>query len=82
MSEQSTSIPRMLTEFHETPQEGHLGYYLTYAQQFVKACNILQRQKYLAASQGFTTQPLGNPKQVWEEITMPFITGLPISKGC
>lgn len=73
MSEQSTSIPRMLTEFHETPQEG---------QQFVKACNILQRQKYLAASQGFTTQPLGNPKQVWEEITMPFISRLPISKGC
>ncbi|MCI36318.1 hypothetical protein A2U01_0057541, partial [Trifolium medium] len=89
-------IPKMLAEFHVTPSGGHSGFYRTYrrlaanvywigmkakVQEYVKACDICQRQKYLATSPGGLLQPLPIPAAIWEEVSMDFITGLPKSKG-
>jgi hypothetical protein len=96
VSKQSSLIPILLKEFHETPQAGHSGFYKTYrrlaanvywmgmkstVQEFVRNCDTCQRQKYLAASPGGLLQPLPIPEQIWEDISMDFITGLPKSKG-
>lgn len=96
ISANSPCIPLLLKEFHATPQGGHSGFYRTYRriaanlfwfgmkktiQQFVMACDICQRQKYLAAAPGGLLQPLNIPNQIWEEVSMDFITGLPKSKG-
>lgn len=86
----------MLQEFHTTPQGGHSGFYRTYrrlaanvywigmknsVQQFVKGCDVCQRQKYVATSPGGLLQPLPIPDRIWEELSMDFITGLPKIRG-
>jgi hypothetical protein len=96
ISSKSQLIPLMLKEFHATPQGGHSGFYKTYRriaanvfwsgmkgaiQDYVKSCDVCQRQKYLASSPGGLLQPLPVPEQIWEDISMDFITGLPKSKG-
>ena len=96
ISRHSTLIPILLQEFHATPQSGHSGFYKTYrriaenvywigikskVQEFVRSCDVFQRQKYLACSPGGFLQPLPIPERIWEDISMDFITGLPKSKG-
>ncbi|MCH83302.1 transposon Tf2-1 polyprotein, partial [Trifolium medium] len=96
LSQKSLLIPTMLEEFHSTPNGGHSGFYKTYRriaanvywigmkgtiQEFVRKCDICQRQKYMATSPGGLLQPLPVPNQIWEDISMDFITGLPKSKG-
>ncbi|GAU25313.1 hypothetical protein TSUD_375770, partial [Trifolium subterraneum] len=96
LSNKSQLIPTLLKEFHASPQGGHSGFYKTYrrvaanvywlgmkgtVQDFVKSCDVCQRQKYLASSPGGLLQPLPVPQQIWEDIFMDFITGLPKSKG-
>ncbi|PNX96070.1 retrotransposon-related protein [Trifolium pratense] len=83
-------------EFHSTPRGGHSGFYKTYRrvaanvywvgmkskiQGFVRSCDVCQRQKYLTSSPGGLLQPLPIPSQIWEDISIDFITGLPKSKG-
>jgi hypothetical protein len=90
ISKQSTLIPTLLREFHSTPQGGHSGFYKTYrrlaanvywigmkgtVQEFVKSCDVCQRQKYLTSSPGGLLQPLPIPERIWEDISMDFITG-------
>lgn len=96
ISASSRWIPTILHEFHATPQGGHSGFYRAYRriaanvywigmkgmiQDFVKICDICQRQKYLATSPGGLLQPLPIPDKIWEELSMDFITGLPKVKG-
>ncbi|CAJ2648236.1 unnamed protein product [Trifolium pratense] len=96
LSDKSSLIDQLLTEFHATPHGGHSGFYRTYRriaanvywigmkntiQEFVRACDICQRQKYLTSSPGGLLQPLPIPDRVWEDLSMDFITGLPKSKG-
>jgi hypothetical protein len=96
LSKQSQLIPTLLREFHETPSAGHSGFYKTYrrlaanvywvgmkgsVQEFVRNCDTCQRQKYLASSPGGLLQPLPISEQIWEDISMDFITGLPKSKS-
>lgn len=92
----STWVPTLLKEFHATPQGGHSGFYRTYrriaanlywlgmkrdVQQFVMDCHTCQRQKYMAIAPGGLLQPLNIPEQIWDEVSMDFITCLPKSRG-
>ncbi|MCH79330.1 transposon Tf2-1 polyprotein [Trifolium medium] len=96
ISSKSLLIPTLLDEFHATPHGGHSGFYKTYrrlaanlywvgmkstVQEYVRNCDVCQRQKYMATSPGGLLQPLPIPNQIWEDISMDFITGLPKSKG-
>ncbi|CAJ2678799.1 unnamed protein product [Trifolium pratense] len=96
LSAKSSLIPLLLAEFHETPQGGHSGFYRTYRriaanvywigmkntiQEFVRACDVCQRQKHLTSSPGGLLQPLPIPDRIWEDLSMDFVTGLPKSKG-
>jgi len=92
LSENSAWIPKLLEEYHSTPQGRHSRYYRTYqrmaanlywrgmkrkVQEYVCSCDTCQRQKYLATSSGGLLQPLPIPERVWDDISMDFITGLP-----
>lgn len=96
ISPQSPSIPWLLEEYHSTPSGGHSGFLRTYrrladslywvgmqrsVKDFVRACDVCQRQKYSATSPGGLLQPLPIPNAVWEDLSLDFITGLPKSKG-
>lgn len=67
ISPESPSIPVLLEEFHSTPTGGHSGFLRTYRRlsdnlywvgmqkrirDFVRACDVCQRQKYSATSPG------------------------------
>ena len=92
----SSWIPKLMEEFHATPQGVHSGFYRTYRRlasnlfwkeikgdimRFVQDCDVCQCQKYLTTAPGGLLQPLPIPYQVWEDISLDFITGLPRSKG-
>lgn len=92
----SSSIPLLLEEFHCTPSGGHSGFLRTYrkladniywvgmqktVRDFVRACDVCQRQKYASTTPGGLLQPLPIPNGVWEDLSLDFITGLPKSKG-
>ncbi|MCH86853.1 transposon Tf2-1 polyprotein, partial [Trifolium medium] len=96
ISPSSPTIPMLLEEFHSTPMGGHSGFLRTYRRMadniywvgmqksirdFVRACDVCQRQKYAATTPGGLLQPLPVPNQVWEDLSLDFITGLPKSKG-
>lgn len=49
--------------------------------QFVEACITCQTTKYSTQKPVGLLQPLPIPSQVWEEVSMDFITGLPPSRG-
>ncbi|KAD3641652.1 hypothetical protein E3N88_30876 [Mikania micrantha] len=92
----SKYIPALLHEFHTTTTGGHSGYYRTYrrlaanlfrpgmtstVKQFVKACEICQTCKASTVQPGGLLQPLDIPEAIWEDLSMDFIGGLPLSKG-
>lgn len=91
----SPRIPQLIAEFHNTPMGGHSGYLRTYKrmstvlywegmkrqiQEYVAKCSTCQKNKYEARSPTGLLQPLPIAKQVWEDISLDFITGLPKSQ--
>ncbi|MCH88698.1 hypothetical protein A2U01_0009589, partial [Trifolium medium] len=85
-------ITSLLQEFHSSPVGGHSGIQATLARlsatfywpgmykdvkQFVNACSVCQHNKYSTQPPYGLLQPLPLPQQVWEDISMDFITHLP-----
>ncbi|KAI3756929.1 hypothetical protein L6452_04461 [Arctium lappa] len=86
----------LLKEFHETRSVGHCGtkkmlvglsakFYWKgmrkMVDDFVRNCLVCQQTKYSTQAPGGLLQPLPVPEAVWEDVSMDFITGLPMSKG-
>lgn len=86
----------LLTEFHSTPTGGHMGVKKTLARlrenftwanmqndvrQFVAACLDCQHTKYEAKKSAGLLYPLPIPSQLWEDLSMDFIVGLPPYRG-
>ncbi|XP_078443745.1 uncharacterized protein LOC144713125 [Wolffia australiana] len=92
----SSLIPSILQEFHDSTVGGHGGFHRTLqriSQQvswpgmrkaikaYVNHCAVCQQHKYSTLSPAGLLQPLPIPNQIWEDITMDFIEGLPKSEG-
>lgn len=86
----------ILNEFHDTVVGGHSGYLRTYKriaslvywegmrkkiQEYVQACEVCQRNKYQTLAPRGLLQPLPIPTQIWSDISMDFIGGLPKVQG-
>ncbi|KAH9649714.1 hypothetical protein KPL70_026087 [Citrus sinensis] len=86
----------LLAEFHSTPLAGHVGIKRTLVrlasnffwpkmrmdvERFVAECLVRQQTKYSTQAPAGPLQPLPIPTLVWDELTMDFITGLPVSRG-
>ncbi|KAJ9566907.1 hypothetical protein OSB04_002873 [Centaurea solstitialis] len=91
------SSASILEEFHRSSMGGHLGMERTFQKvaaklfwpgmrsdikEFVRNCEVCQRNKVLGGSSAGLLQPILLTLKVWDEITMDFIDGLPKSKGC
>lgn len=92
----SSRIPLLLQEFHNSAVGGHSGFFRTYKrisevvywegmrkdiQQHVATCEVCQMNKYQALSPAGLLQPLPIRTQVWADISMDFIEGLPKAHG-
>ncbi|KAD2393308.1 hypothetical protein E3N88_40285 [Mikania micrantha] len=85
---------RILHEAHSTPMAGHGGFLKTMkkissqfywpklaadVRLFVQNCQVCQRNKYETLSPARLLHPLPIPEQIWEDLSMDFIVGLPPS---
>jgi hypothetical protein len=92
----SPRIAWLLHEFHDTAVGGHSGFLRTYKKvsslvywegmrkkikEYVEACEVCQQNKYQTLKPGGLLQPLPIPKQIWDDISMDFIGGLPRAQG-
>lgn len=92
----SVAKPAILYEHHSTPSAGHPGVDRTFrrvvssfywpnmrqeVKEFVAACFDCQTTKYSTQKPVGLLQPLPIPSQVWEDVSMDFITGLQQSRG-
>jgi hypothetical protein len=88
--------PIILQKLHATPIGGHSGNKGTLTRisssfawpnlsvdvkDFISKCEVCQQNKYPTHKQNGLLQPLPIPHQVWEDISMDFITHLPPSYG-
>lgn len=82
-------IKLILTEYHSFPIGGHAGIARTKARiarykdihSFVSHCLICQQAKTATTLPAGLLQPLLIPTQIWEDLAMDFIMGLPSSNG-
>lgn len=92
----SALILELMREYHDSPVDGHSGDLKTYLRLetdwwwqgmrkavavYVQECAVCQQNKNSTQSPPGLLQPLPLPSQVWEDVTMDFIEGLPLSKG-
>lgn len=88
----SSLIPKVLLEYHNSAVGGHNGDLKTYLRlatdwywvgmrkqvaQYVRECGVCQQQKGSHQHPAGLLQALPIPLQVWDEITMDFVEGLP-----
>ncbi|KAI0996661.1 Transposon Ty3-I Gag-Pol polyprotein [Podosphaera aphanis] len=82
---------------HDSPSAGHPGreksfelisreYYWPsmrdYIARYVRNCHTCQRSKPNNHGKFGVLRPLPIAQQPWQEVSMDFVTGLPVSKGC
>lgn len=87
---------KLITAFHASPIGGHSGNQATYQRlkklflwtgmkaavdEFVQQCAICQAAKHEHCKYPGLLQPLPIPAGAWQDISMDFIEGLPLSKG-
>ena len=92
----SSLVGVILKELHDGKQSGHGGvlkkqkligslFYwrgmMTDIRRYVAACQVCQRYKYSTLAPGGLLQPLALPVEVWKDVSIDFIEGLPKSKG-
>lgn len=92
----SPFIPALLNQFHSSLIGGHEGVLKTFKRmarevywpgmksdivEFIKSCETCQRNKYSTLSPAGLLSPLPIPTQVWSDISLDFVEGLPVSKG-
>lgn len=92
----SPFIPALLRQFHDSAVGGHEGVLKNFKimarevywkgmrsdiTTFIKACEVCQRNKYSTLSPAGLLSPLPIPEQVWFDISLDFVEGLPSSKG-
>lgn len=85
----------IMWELHDSPQGGHSGQEATVKrvcqsffwskmkeeiQEYVRSCDICQRIKTGQQLPGGLLQPLPIPSQVWQDISLDFVEGLPRSQ--
>lgn len=96
ISNKSVLIPNLLHTFHDSVLGGHSGFLRTYKRifgelywrnmktdikKYVEECRICQENKSSSLSPAGLLQPLPIPHQIWDDISMDFIEGLPKSRG-
>ncbi|CAM8940630.1 unnamed protein product [Rhodiola kirilowii] len=96
VSPQSDLLNLLIREAHETPMGGHSGVHKTFMRlsasfywpgmkkhvhQFVAQCAVCQTVKYPTTKLAGLLQPLPIPDRIWEDVSMDFITGLPLVGG-
>lgn len=86
----SSLIEDIIGQFHNTTHEGYhkmsqrirVNFYWPkmwqHIRKFISACDICQRHKTEQLAPAGLLQPLPIPNQVWEDISMDFIDGLPL----
>jgi len=89
-------VNKILYEFHSTLLGGHSGFIRTLQRiasqfywhgmqqdikEFVQSCLICQQAKHDTSLPSGLLEPLPIPEQIWEDVAMDFITGLPSSNG-
>lgn len=92
----SPFIPSLMKQFHDSAIGGHEGVLKSFKRmarevfwrgmrqdvtEFIKACEVCQKNKYSTLSPAGLLSPLPIPLQVWSDISLDFVEGLPISKG-
>jgi hypothetical protein len=85
---------KLIAQLHDTPMGGHSGIQATYqrakklyywpgmklaVELYVRQCSVCQHAKHSNTRPAGLLQPLSPPAHPWEEITMDFIEGLPMS---
>ena len=91
-----TFINLVMEEFHKTPLGGHMGVAKTLCRlrynffwphicqditRYVAQCSTCQQMKYKAKKPVGLLHPFPIPSAIWEDLTLDFTTGLPISNG-
>ena len=89
-------IPSLLEEYHSSPLGGHSGIKATISRlsavfywpgmyadvkHFINSCSICHYNKYSTQPPYGLLQPLPVPQQVWEDISMDFVTNLHVSSN-
>ncbi|CAH9101834.1 unnamed protein product [Cuscuta europaea] len=92
----SPRVTKILNEYHSSAVGGHSGYFRTMKRvsnlfywqgmrkdikKFVEECPTCQTNKYQALKPAGLIQPLPIPQNIWTDISMDFIGGLPTSQG-
>lgn len=96
MPKGSALIGVIMKELHDGKLGGHGGilktqrrvgdlFYrpgmMTDIRMYVAACGVCQRHKYSTLAPGGLLQPLPVPTNIWEDVSMDFVEGLPRSEG-